>query len=1164
MIRSRIFLSLALIGQISLACTEREVKVTEHEGPVVADEVVVVAANESIQFSRLSEVDTTSINARIASARKKTIQPTTTAERLDVLKVLEPFVLNRAFLDEPKVIHTKPMRAALSAFVGTLVDLNETEPALAAPWIEKARVAIESGCDGALRGCTNLHFFRADGDSSKIMEISARNLNAKIDAAKGDERDGLVRLYYRRLAVAFDLRNQIADPQFEFMYLIRARDYADAFENSKEKSRERDLLMRHAEVFEIILNRFNPNLTEPAFRTQYEQFVNAFSPWNYSRRVENPFGQAATRMLSLAAKSFLYNGKDGALSESLVTSIRASQQSPKVDEECVKTEKAKPDSSGNPKKCKPDPLDSLDDSFTSIARALESEESGLWKNLQLSDSMPRDEYFFIVDRIYGDHLTPDDASEIWRGSRRDAKSVLRAAEQYIKIQVAGQIVRTNRYMHTIYSNKEWSSATLFQNAVEKSYPISTQWNQMLSRIDRVQLFLDRSLKAPDEALNTTEYKHVDRMLKSLRSNIKYLSVYPNMMLMSYYMAEVKFKIPIQTSFGSYDIDAATIISWYFDGNLAPLFNFGNDGEKLKRIETLYAFLFALKTETFKAFSLDVPRFFEVVIGKYLDVDRIELEESLEGIRKSMRQSAAMSKFIEVCRQDRDLILKNIKVGSKGNTLAIEFGSMALGLYTGTNQNYGADAMGFHSEQLVRKVKGVSENLRKKLDFVGIMSSLYDKHLEKSGIPETERKALAAKVEANLAVVKRLQREYLTEVTRWNRQLTSCIDQSVRVEIDRQNDAVEEEVKHLSEVWKRMKALRTANTPQNLKLANDYLRSTLDLSGLNSAVAYTPISQISADEYVYAELDVLLRLRLNLQKIAPNVRILMPADLTDTSYWKERKLVTLSYDADEKAFVRAGLQNFNESGSAYVKWLGTVPSAGTFSSRLNLLVELYKLGEIEIYDTTALSCQGKMITECPIKTDFRVSADEIVKETANVVSLLSMTEKGGKPKRDSHYLALLGATGRWSKTTLKDFTLDKNGDPATLFESVYKALSEDEATLNEAREFNTTAKSVGNFLFTPEAEFQAILGKGFGPLVNNHFARVKALEIAIQDREQADGKTGTFLDYGYENREGVIVRTPIETVGRDPIYLARQKMDDFATRVMLFHRETANSFKVDAK
>jgi hypothetical protein len=1141
---------------VLVACGTREVPVTVHEGPVVGDEVVIAPAGPSVDVSALKKLNPSALNSKIVAAKQKGATPFTTSEKIATLNTLAPFVLNRNYLEDPRITNTKEMRSALSAFGTTLTDLAETHPEIAAPWIEKARVMIESGCDGQMQGCSNLRFFRGDGDSAKIMELSARALDASITSERDvKKRDDLIRLYYRRLSMSFDLRNQIADPQFEFLYLARAADYAEAFGRSENKSRERELLTRHSEVFEMILNRFNPDLSDPKFRARFEAFVNAFSPWNYSRRVDNPFGQAATRMLSLAAKSFLYDGTTGKLSTSLSDSIKRSQ-APVASTDGVKE----------------DPLDSLDDSFASISGALKTQENGIWNNLSLSDAIPQDEYFFMIDRIYGDHLTPDDASEIWRGSHRNSNALLKAAEQYIKVQIAGQIVRTNRYMSSIYSNKEWSSATLFQKAVEKSYPISTQWNQMLSRIDRIQLFLDRNLKASDDCYSSEEFRNMNQMLTSVRRNIKYLSVYPNMMLMAYFMAEVKFKLPIVTFFGSYEIDSATIIGWYFDGRLAPLFNFGNDGESLKRIETLYAFLFALKTETFRAFSvsdtkkLDIPRFFEVVIGKYLDSDRIELEQALEGIRKSMRQSTAMTTFLQVCRQDRELLAQGIKPGSKGATLPIEFGRLADGVYVGSQASgsYGGDAWAFHGGQLVDAVKNVNEGLRRKLDFVGIMTGLLEKHLEKSGVEKAKRDQITGQIDGYLANVRRLQTEYLTEVTRWNKTLSICLDQSVKVEIDRQNDLVELEMRHLKQVWALMKAARTAKNAAALSHASDFLNASLGLGELNSAANYKPISQITGDEYVYAELDVLLRMRQHLKIAAPNVRVLMPSDLTDTSYWRERHQVTISYNDVEADFVREGLRNFNESYSAYVKWMNTTSDPEKFANRLKLDIELYRLGTVKVFDTDAQSCQAKSnITDCPLK-DFTMEAKQVVDETANIIALLSMTEKNGKLKRDAQYVQLVGSTSRWQKDKLKNFLLDENGDPRSLYEMVYKQLTDDESALNEARDFNRTENSVGHFLFQPEAEFKVILGRGFSPLVNGFFGRVKKFETAIQDREKADAKADTKLDYSYEIREGAIQTVSLDTEGGAPVYLARQKIDDFSTRRMLFDRETGNAFTATGK
>lgn len=1144
---TRLILIPVLSTQFLLACAKRDVPVTVHEGPVVGDEVVLAPQGPSVDLSALASLKLETLSAKIEASNKKGGTPIPSTEKISTLKALEVYVLNRSVLEDPRAINTKSMRAALTVFMTTLEDLAANHPEAAAPWIEKARIAIESGCDGDMKGCENLRFFRSDVGSAKVMELAAKSLDKEIDAQEtgSQRRDELIRLYYRRLSVAFELRNQIADPQFEFAYLSRAADYAEAFGRAEKNSRERELLARHAEVFEMILNRFNPDLSEPAFRASFENFVNAFSPWNYSRRVENPFGQAATRMLSLAAGNFLYDGKTSTLSKSLVESIKRSQEISK--------------DAGN------DPLDSIDDSFAVITNALKTQESGIWKNLLLSDSIPRDEYFFMIDRVFGDHLTPDDASEIWRGSRRNQKALLTAAEQYIKIQIAGQIVRTNRYMSSIYSNKEWSSATLFQKAVEKSYPISTQWNQLLSRIDRVQLFLDRNLKASDDAFSTTEFKSVNQMLTSVRRNIKFLSVYPNMMLMAYFMAEVKFKLDIMTFFGKWEIDSATIISWFFDGKMGPLFNFGNDGEALKRIETLYAFLFALKTETFKAFSvsetkkLDVPRFFEVVIGKFLDSDRLDLEVALESIRKDMRQSNSMATFLQVCRQDREILAQGGKVGQKGATLAIDFGQLSNGVYVGASTGYGSDAMRFYNGNLVERVQALNDSLRRKLDFVSIMVGLLEKHLEKSGMDEASRLSVQKQIDSYLNNVRGLQTEYLTEIARWNKTLSSCIDQALTVEIDRQNDLLELEIRHLRQVWKLMKAARSTGESAGLTQASEYLKSTLGLSELGSAVNYKPVSQITADEYVYAELDVLLRMRQHLKTVAPNVRVLMPSDLTDTGYWRDRKQIAISFKDNEEEFVREALRSFNESYASYVRWLNTTSDAEIFSNRLKLLVELYKLGSFQVFNTTDASCQGKPnITECP-RTNFQVSAKDIVNETANAVSFLSLTENGGKLKKDTTYLQLLGATARWNKDKLKRFTLDSKGDPISLYETVYKALVENETALNEVRDFNTTERSVGHFLFSPEAEFKNILGRGFSPIVDQHFSRIKALEEAIRAREKADAKAGRVLEYAYEIREGRIISTPMDTEGGVPVYLARQQIEDANTRRMLFDRETSGAF-----
>lgn len=1155
----RTILFVGFVAQTLLACTNRDVTVTAHEGPVGGDEIVTAPKGPAVDLAALNHANPDSLLAKIQASQKTGGSALSVNEKVSILTSLEVFVLNRSYLEDPRVIHTKQMRAALRAFNESLVSLAEQNPDQAKPWIEKARIAIESGCDGLLKDCTNIRFFSGDHNSAKLMELSARTIDKAIDGEKDiAKRDDLVRTYYRRLKISFALRNRVSDSKFDFMYLMRASDYAETFSRSPKNSRERDLLTQHSEVFEMILNAFNPDLSDPKFKTQFESFVNAFSPWNYSRQTESPFGQAATRMLALAARDFLYDGKSNALSSSLVKAIKHSQETPPLPVTLMEGET--------------NPFAHVDDSLANIESQFQKEEGNIWRDLSLKDTMPRDEYFYMIDRIYGGHLTPDDATEIWRGSRQDANALLKAAEQYIKIRVAAQIVRTNRYMSFIYSSQKYSSTDLFQMAIKNSFPIENQWRRMLDRIKWIQTFLERNLKAADDRLNSESYTHVDTMLTSITRNIKITSVYTNMMLMAYFLSEVKFKFPISTAFGSWELDAATIVSWFFEGNLRPVFKFGNDDVPLKRIETLYVFLFGLKTDAFKTFSvskekpLDLPRFFEVVIGKYLEADRLELQNALEAERKTMRQSNGMATFLQVCRQDRQLLAQGIRPGHQGTTLAIELDRLPFGTYVGARSIYGEDAWRFHSDSLTKRIKGMNDGLKRKLDFVKIMVDLLRQHLNIIHAPSDE---VLRKIDGFLEGIRTLETEYLTELTRWNDTLSPCLDQSIAIEIDRQNDLVELEIQHLRSVWQHMTAIRAANGNSAVQLAavqkaTAYLNSTLALDELPSAANYKTVSEITGDEYVYAEFDVLLRLRRGLKKVAPNVRIIMPSDLTDTKMWKDRAQVIITYNENEELFVREALRNFNGSTGSYVKWLNTTGDATIFVNRVKLNTQLYRLGRFPVYNTSDISCQGKTnITECPKKI-YEMSAKRLVDEMANITNMLSMTENGGRPKRDAQYLKMLGMTARWDKAKLADFMLDKNGEPISVFETLYMALTEEKAALEEALDYHTTEQAVGHFLFAPEAVFKEVLDGSFFRLVYRYFSRINELTAAIRAREQADAKAGRRLEYSYEWRENQMIGTSIETENGAPVYLARQKIADVLTRRRNFNEATKDAFNGEKK
>jgi hypothetical protein len=1139
---TKTWIALVASAPFFVACVNREVTHTPHAGPIAGDEVVQAPVTETADEQKLRAMWNQPILAR------RTGEGTRPAGDLEEnLRRLEPYILNAAYVENPRLSNTRVMRAVLQAFNADLLALNASSPDKAAPWLERVRVMMESGCDGELRGCNNIGFFRGDAGSARLLELATAPVDREIhslrdalktrpDTEKQQRLNDLVRVYYRRLSIAFEMRNRVADQNFEFSYLAHAREYATALGGAAEGSRERQLLSRHTEIFEIILNRFNPDLTNPEMRARFSEFIDAFSPWTYSRRAANPFGQASTRLLSLAATGFLYDG--ARVNSSLTRAIQESQRpaEPPVDQ-------------------------GLDTSFATLVASIKAQSPGIWRNLKLRDDFERDEYFFMVDRLFGDHLTVDDVTGIWRGSRRDSRRVLETAEAYIKVQIAAQILRTNKYMSEIYSKKEWSSATLFTKAIELSYPISTQWNQLLSRVDRVQLFLDRNLKRADGAVgeDVERYMEVERGLSSLRRNIKYLSVYPNMMLMAFFLAEVNFKVTVYTFFGAFEIDSAVIISWFFNGQMRPLFNFGNDGESLKRLETLYAFLFALDTETFKAFQvneaqrLDTQTFFRVVIGKFLDANRLSMQQSLDRVRSKMQQSTSLGTFMQAC-QSQD-----------ANPIALEFRQLNNVVYMGGGSGFGEDAYKFHENLIVNNVREIREELGPKLQFVEMMIDTLRTQQLRSGESQANVDAEITRIRSSLQDIERLQAEFLTETLRHHTRLSPCIDRATRIEHERQAQLIFDEKKHLEDVWTAMNEARALNggaQSQRLTAANEALKQSLALQGVNTGADYRPLSSISTDVYVYSELDVLLRVRAQIEsrRAEWKTRVIMPSDLTDTEAWRSRRQTVIPFRSNKDEFVREGLKNWNGTYSGYIRWLASTSDVDNLKYRVALNAELYKLGQMKLFKINDPACTDKPITDCPMM-DFRLTAETLVRGSLDIARGLSMIDDQGRPTRDAQALALTGAKSRYGRDKFKDFLLDKNLDPQSLMEWTYSQLTNDEVAMEQGRQFATLARSAGHFLFAPGREIEDQVADRISGIVRSHFGQIAEFEQALLKQEVEDARQNRAVRFAFELRDDGRgfneVSTPtIRREGVDaPTYLARQKIEDFATRRSLYNRET---------
>jgi len=331
-----------------------------------------------------------------------------------------------------------------------------------------------------------------------------------------------------------------------------------------------------------------------------------------------------------------------------------------------------------------------------------------------------------------------------------------------------------------------------------------------------------------------------------------------------------------------------------------------------------------------------------------------------------------------------------------------------------------------------------------------------------------------------------------------------------------------------------------------------------------------VGRITKDEYVYADLDQLLRLRGFMSAIAPRVNIVMPADLTDTSLWKDRRQNPIPMSLSEDEFVRAAMRNFNGSGNASVRW---VSAAGdqlkVLMEKLRFLTELYRYGPFEIFDWTSPSCAGGAdLTRCP-RTTVRVTAREVVSDLAELIRLVSLTSIGsdggagvsaGQPTEDARMMELIGLTGRFDKSSLSELLFDPQGAPLSLAEKLYQTLADDSEARREAREYSDSQKSVGHFLFSRDPSVERDLRSQYMPFVTNFNTSVRELEEAIRWQESQDATTGRVLELGYEIRNGTVATIRPAREGQTPIYLKRERIRNFENSKSIFEKENPNLFR----
>ena len=1123
---------------LASACTKKDTPKINHEGPIESEKRVEAPRGEAASEAKLGGINVDAL------ARERKANPSEGA-RATVAK-LGDVVLNANYYEDPRFANTTKMREVMTEFNASLLHLVQTKPddLETKKTVGKYVNTVLANCDAGLKGCTNLLLFRRDPGSAAIFLELARATEKQIAAAgAADEKNKIVRLYYRYVMVAFDLKNQQMSEDLEFLYLNRATDFAQAMAALPAEQKAAKDLKRHVEVFETILNNFKPNLQDPKDRERFKRFVDNFSPWSFSRKEPGPFGVGSTKMLELAATNFMYDPQTKKLSDSFVKAIEKSQA----------------------------PSDK-EPSFHQIVALLKNSNRGLFKSFDLEAALSgdaglsKDEYFFIIDRLYNEHLTPDDATAIWNGSRRDGQRFLKTFEAYVKVQLAYMITRTNSYFAEVYADKEETSTNvLFALAVDRRIRITSHWKNLAGRMDRVGTFFHRHMKTPGRSKDQ-DFLRINSLLTSLGRNIRLMAVYPNMMMMLAMLENIDTKIAFYGDSGYDEVRADTGLVKLFDGEFNPIFAFtyetetsSNDPNRqtVRRLDNLYAFDAVLKNDSFNVFSsgqnkIDEKSFFEKVFAKIFVGEATDYRLHANRLR-----DLDLRNFLAICQQDKLLLEQGKAPGTAGQSFTLNYFELPEFTYMATTQKPGSkgkpalDFYGTNVSPIAEKVKKNEQNYRIKMTFAESLLQIHRKHLEFSGVTGEELAKRTADARKALEVIEAPRTRFLTEVLRWHLQLSPCVNQIFKIEHARQRKLLAKEEAYLKDVWERMKAAREGNA-RPLEDLNKAMSFALPGETLPEVIA-----KPAAEEYKYFKRDFQLRLRkfMHDPDVAPNVVIHAP-DFSSPEFANPGEPVILQGTLSKEQFVQEAFKSYN---GQFLNWLTSTSEAPVLSNRVRLALELFRIGSFPIYDWSQASCKPDDISTCPVK-QVTIKPEEAIKELSAAIDVLTLKTKSGQPNEDVEILRKVGLPSRYSKSDLKMLFLDERDEPLPVFDKAYQMLfQEGESTpekqpemLLAANYFDTVISS-GYALSTTNPTVNEIMRRNYRGLYLDFRKRVEDFEAAVK-RLQADGNKLNF-ELAYEIDGG-----SLRSVGGAGSLLSPERVEDFKAHMLNFDRATRGHFQ----
>ncbi len=1144
---------------ILLGCDVGKVRRTQHEGPKQTKTEIPVEPPVNPHEFEKSNLETVHAQLKTLLQEQNSAQAATLGKQ--IMQQLENFVVNSNYILDPRFAASNRSRVMLSYYNTAFVKLLSLDNKAYDAELDKYFKIVSRGCDENLRGCSTISFFKQDHRSAQILVYYAQKLDREIDGKESNL--DLVKSYYDSLALALELKNIVRDRDIDFLYIKRARQYALLHKSLPEEKKNTDVMKRHGRIFEQIVNSYpnNPNNQE------FKKFVSNFPTWTYSRLEADPFPFGIRKMFSFAASNSFYEDKEKTkLSSDLKKAIAESQFVSATCESQVQREKQKY-------------KDSFGPSFKQIVRDLKCEPTVpfLFRAFNVDTSKVEnnsffDEYFYMVDRLYRGHWDSQEATEVWLGSKQDSRKLVEVLEYYIKIQFLDMIVRTNKYVSNIVTQPDMNNENLVKQTIERSRQMSDVWKDSLARIEgRLGVFLGANLRNNNAAEKSLD--DAQKLIDSLRRNIKYLSVYPNLILLTYFIHEMNSKIEVMTFFGPYDLTSSTIIENLFSGTLEVLFDFGNDTYTLNKIQLLQAYYYALMTGSFETYAgqgvvssdkestsqkklskVDRKSFFEKVIRQYLNRDR----ERLQRMSTYYKTNATDNSFSNRLRECQ--MLKN---NESDFTIELDLNKFMNGAIYGNPANVDnglmadlfkiykvSDAAGDYSafkdvhSALTEWSIDADRVLESRMVYLQIMVDILKENMRDLNFDQKDIDSIHQAAQQEITFVRNLSDQVYKDIIAQHKEASSCIHTFLDLERKRQMDLLKMEQEHLGKVYDLMISLKG-------KASESYAQA---MQTRGRELGFEPdLDAITSNGYRYNRMNVFRRMAARSAELKPAVNVTFPSNWKEDDMAAQNQTLSISKQNGElvskQEFIRNGMSYFGKRRDPLVRWLPKSADLTSLLQKLNVMTELYRYSQIKNFEAKEA-----------------VSADEVVTEAMQLLRYSSINPE------EEQFLKSLGDLSRVELRQLENVLLKETQQPRGLADYVYEQLSNQKVIRDDAKMLYLEDTQKARFLFStdkdskeePNGKFvlKTKILNSYKPLVLAHEKALVKFKNSVKAMEAqwAAGQAGQrYLYKIFDNNPYYFDLSP--TSDQKLELISDRSLESVQGKINEFHLNTGGEFKL---